>query len=109
MYSTRMCGDSSLKVVFISRTRVLGIQSQKMVLFRNTSPQTTRHVQENCRFRQTARYNTSEDVALQEEIQARHLTTSRETHVLQFSNVAFIKSDNSERMWYEDKWRLIFK
>jgi hypothetical protein len=28
-------------------------------------------------------------------------------HVLQFSNVAFIKSDNLERMWYAGKWRLI--
>jgi len=107
--SIRMCGDTSPKEVFISSTRVFGVQSQKMALFRNTSCQTTCHIQENCRFRQTTRRNTSEDVALQEEIPARHPTTNREIHVLQFSNFAFIKSDNSERMCYEEKWRPICK
>ena len=48
--SSGMCGDSSLKVVFISSTRILGVQSQKMVLFRNTSCQTARHIPENCSF-----------------------------------------------------------
>ena len=104
-----LCGDSSLEELFISSTRVLGVQSQKMVLFRNTSCQTTCHIQENCRFRQTTRHNISEDVTFQEEIPARHPTTHREIHALQFSNIAFIKSDNSERMWYEENWRLICK
>jgi hypothetical protein len=106
--STRMCGDSSQKIVFISSTRVLVVQFQKMVLFRNTSCQTTRHIQENCRFCQTTRHIAS-DVALQEGITAPQPTTNRELHVLQFSNAAFSKSDNLEPMWYEEKWRLFFK
>jgi len=104
-----MCGDSSLKIVFISSARVLGVQSQKIVLFRNRSCQATRHNPENARFFQTTRYITSEDVALQVGIPARHPTTNRELHVLQFSNVPFIRSDNLKRMWYEEKWSPIFK
>jgi hypothetical protein len=107
--STKMCGDSSQKVVFISSTRVLDVQPQKMALFRNTPCHTTHNIQENCRFRQTTRNITSEDVALQKGLPACYPTTTLELHVLQFSNVAFIKSDNLERMWYEEKWRLIFK